>query len=76
MGLKASEQKAVGGPIVLATKPDPLAHMNTHAHTLTHNTHCGSFKSLTSAGKNAEGRGGVREERGLIGIRRRYVVGG
>lgn len=33
-GLKAPEQRAVGEPIVLATDPDPLAHMNTREHTL------------------------------------------
>lgn len=51
MGLNASERRAVGEPIVLATEPDPLAHMNTREHTLAQQF----IQILTSAGRNAEG---------------------
>ena len=33
-GLSAPERRAGGEPIVLATDPDPLAHMSTREHTL------------------------------------------
>lgn len=68
-GLKASEQKAVGVPIVLATKPDPLAHKNTHARARSH-AHTVFHLESDISWEECRGEGGGGGEKGLIEIRR------
>ena len=57
LGLKASEQKAVGVPIVPATKPDPLAHTNLCTHTRAH-ARGGSFRVWHQQLGMQSGKGG------------------